>query len=169
DLYASEEGVSAARSGYWPTLGAFLSGSLSNPEIDRITDNKNLQWGVNFRWNLFDQFRTNEGIQNAIARKRNAEIALVQAERDIGVEVKKAMLDLEASSKSVEVSRKGLVAAQEDYKIAEERYNLGAGTLLDLLVANASLVNAQVVLVNSVTTYIFSKFKVEYALGERTY
>jgi outer membrane protein len=169
DVYASDEGVTAARSGYWPTLGAFLSGSMSNPELGSLSDNTNLRWGINFRWDLFDQFRTNEGIQNAVARQRNAEIALVQAERDIGVEVKKAMLDLEASAKSVEASRKALVAAQEDYKIAEERYNLGAGTLLDLLVANASLVNAQVILVNSVTTYIFSTFNVEYALGERTY
>jgi outer membrane protein len=169
DLFASEKGVTTAESGYWPTLDAFASYGLQNPEFNRLSDNKNLQWGVSFRWNLFDQFRTNEGIQNAIARKRNAEIALVQTERDIGVQVKKAMLDLEASAKSVWVSRKALVAAQEDYKIAEERYNLGAGTLLDLLVANASLVNAQVVLVNSVTTYNFSQFNLEYSLGERVY
>ncbi len=169
NLFASEKGVTAAESGYWPSVGAFASYGLQNPEFNRISDNKNLQWGVNLRWNLFDQFRTNEGIQNAVTRKRNAEIALIQAERDIGVEVKKALLDLEASAKSVEVSRKALVAAEEDYKIAEERYNLGAGTLLDLLVANASLVNAQVVLVNSVTTYVLSKFNLEYAIGERTY
>jgi outer membrane protein len=169
DLRASEKGVTAAESGYWPVVDAFASYGLQNPEISNITNNKNLQWGVGLRWNLFDQFRTNQGIQNAIAQQRNAEIALVQAERDIGVEVKKAMLDLEAAAKSVEASRKALVAAEEDYKIAQERYNLGAGTLLDLLVANASLVNAQVVLVNSVTTYIYSKFSLEYAIGERAY
>jgi outer membrane protein len=169
NLRASEKGVTAAESGYWPAVDAFASYGLQNPEIDLLSNNKNLQWGIGIRWNLFDQFQTNRGIQNAMTQQRNAEISLVQAERDIGVEVKKAMLDLEASAKSVEASRKALVAAEEDYKIAEERYNLGAGTLLDLLVANASLVSAQVVLVNSVTTYIFSKFNMEYALGERAY
>ncbi len=104
-----------------------------------------------------------------MATQRNAEISLVQAQRDINVDVKKALLDLEAARKQYEVSQKGLVSATEDRKIAEERYNLGAGTLLDLLVANANLVNAQANQVNAVYNFITAKRNVEYALGEKQY
>jgi len=65
-----------------------------------------------------------------MVNSRNAQVNLIQAEKDISVEVKKALLDLESARKSWDVSLKVLKSATEDRKIAEERYNLGAGTLL---------------------------------------
>jgi len=169
EVSAAEDGVTVARSGYWPSVGAFASYGQGNEKFSGLSDNKTLNWGIGLNWNLFDQFRTNEALQSAQVSRRNAELSLAQAERDIGVEVKKALLDLDAAAKSVEVSRKAQVSAQEDYKIAEERYNLGAGTLLDRLVANASLVNAQVTRVNAIAGYLVTKFNLEYVIGERTY
>jgi len=166
---ASQSGVTTARSGYFPVIGASAGYGLSNPELSRISTNKSLNWGISFRWNLFDAFQTNQSLQSAVATKRNAEISLVQTERNINVEIKKALLDLEAARKQYEVSQKGLLSATEDRKIAEERYNLGAGTLLDLLTGNAGLVNAEANVINASYNYIISQRNVEYALGERTY
>jgi outer membrane protein TolC len=52
-----------------------------------------------------------------------------------------------------------------DRKIAEEKYNLGAGTLLDLLVATANYTTALSNKVNAVVGYLLSKKQAEYALG----
>lgn len=166
---AAGAGVTAARSGYFPSVAAFAGYSLSNDEIARLSDNTNVSWGLSLRWNLFDQFRTNEALQSATAEERNAELTRLQTERDITVEMKKALLDLDASRKALEVSQKALVSAREDRRIAEERYNLGAGTLLDLLVANAGLVNAEANMVNASYGYIISLRGFEFALGERTF
>jgi outer membrane protein len=166
---AAESGVSVARSGYFPNISASAGYGLSSAQLSRISDNKSLNWGINFRWNLFDGFNTNQNLQTASVTKRNAEITLVQAERNVNVDIKKAVLDLDAARKQYDVSQKGLVSASEDRKIAEERYNLGAGTLLDLLTANAGLVNAEANKVNAVYNYIIAKRNVEYAIGERAY
>lgn len=168
-FHAGESGVTAARSGYFPSVSASAGYGWSNQEFSRISDNKNISWGVNIRWNIFDAFQTNQALQSAIATRRNAEIALLQAERSISVEVKKALLDLDAARKQLEVTQKGLVSATEDRRIAEERYNLGAGTLLDLLVANAGYVNASANNVNAFYFYVITKRNFEYVLGERTY
>ena len=169
ELSSAESGVTSARSGYFPSVSAFTSLNLSNTEVGTIAENKNLNWGVSLRWNVFDAFRTNQSLQSAIATQKAAESSISQAERDITVQVKKALLDLEASRKQAEVSQKGLISATEDRKIAEERYNLGAGTLLDLLTANAGLVNAQANEINATYNYFISKRNLEYVIGERTY
>lgn len=169
NLSSSESGVTVARSGYLPSVSAFAGMSWTNERLGDLTKYMGLSWGLNVSWTLFDGFATNQAIQSALASQRNAEISLVQSERNISVEVRKAMLDLEAAKKQYEVSQKALVSATEDRKIAEERYNLGAGTLLDLLVANAGLVNAEANLVNASYNYVISKRNVEYVLGERTY
>jgi outer membrane protein len=168
-LNAAESGVTAARSGYFPVANASAGYSISNTALSKISDNKRIQWGIGLQWTLFDGFQTNQSLQTAIAAKRNAEISLAQTERNIGVDIKKALLDLEAARKQYDVSQKGLTSATEDRKIAEERYNLGAGTLLDLLTANANLVNAQANKVNAVYNFIIAKRNMEYVLGERTY
>ena len=169
NLDASSSTVTMARAGYFPSLSAQAGLSGNNDNISNLFDYKTIYWGVRLSWTLFDGFATNQSIQSASASKRNAEITLAQTERSISVEMKKALLDLDAAMKQYEVSQKGLTSASEDRKIAEERYNLGAGTLLDLLVASASFVSAEANVVNASYNYIIAKRNVEYVLGERTY
>lgn len=170
-FHAADAGVSAARSGYFPSLSAFAGYSLANEELSRLrlNDNNVVNWGLSLNWTLFDGFQTNKALQAAAVETRNAEIAVKQAERDISVEIKKTLLDLEASRKALEVTQKGLRSAQEDRRIAEERYNLGAGTLLDLLVANANLVTAEANKINATYDFFIAMRTMEYVLGERTY
>jgi outer membrane protein TolC len=166
---AAEGAVTSARSGYLPSINASAGYGLIGDQFSTLSDTKSLSWGLSLRWNIFDGFGTNQALQSAQVQKRNAELALQQTQRNINVDIKKALLDLDAARKQYEVSLKGLVSSTQDYRIAEERYNLGAGTLLDLLTASANLVNAQANKVNASYNYITSKRNVEYALGERAY
>ena len=166
---AADAGVTSARSGYLPSISANAGYTLNGDQFSTLSDRKSLDWGISLRWNIFDGFGTNQALQSAQVQRKNADLALQQTQRSIGVEVKKAMLDLEAARKQYEVSQKGLTSATEDRKIAEERYNLGAGTLLDLLTGNANLVNAEANKINAAYNYITAKRNLEYVLGEKTY
>jgi len=170
NLDAAGAGITAAQSSYFPALG--LSGGYGNSsdELGMLSLNKNysLNAGVNLRWNLFDGFAREAQVEQAKVTERNAEVQLRQYEKDVAVDVRKAFLDLEAAKKSWDVSEKVLVSAAEDRRIAEERYNLGAGTLLDLLVANATYVNAQAARVNSVAGFLNARYNMEFAVGDRT-
>lgn len=167
---AAESGVRGASSTYWPSVNASASYGMFSNTLDALSvRDYNLNWGISLRWLLFDGFGREQQVQSAKVSRTNAELDLAQAEKDIAVEVKKALLDLDASRKAWEVSQKALVSAGQDRRIAEERYNLGGGTLLDLLVANASYVSAQANLVNSIAGFLISKYNAEFVLGERSF
>lgn len=168
-LNAASWGVTGAHRGYIPSVYASAGYNLSSNRLANLNDSKGLLWGISIRWSLFDGFVTNQSIQTAKASERNAELSLAQLERTITVELKKALLDLQAARKQYEVAQKGVISASQDRRTAEERYHVGAGTLLDLMVANANFVNAEVNKINAAYNFIISRRNVEYALGERIY
>ena len=159
----------SAISRYYPGVTANASYSLNNTELSNLTQNKGLSWGLNISWTLFDGFLTNQSVQTAKVEQMNAELNVLQTERNVSVDVKKALLNLESGRKQYTASIKSLQSATQNQKVAEERYNLGAGTLVDLLTANAGLVNAEASKINAAFNYIMSKMNLDLAIGNVSY
>jgi outer membrane protein len=167
NLNAAEAGITSAKSGYWPSLNASAGYRLSSQEISLLKDNNTLNWGLNFSWTLFDGFRTNQGVQIADVSRMNAELTLQQSERNINVAIMKAYLQLVAARSQYDASSKGLVSATEDRRITQERYNLGAGTLLDIQTASANYTNAAVNKINAAYNFHNAVKNIEYAIGAK--
>jgi outer membrane protein TolC len=125
--------------------------------------------GLSLSWQLPEIFGAMRQIQSANIQKKNAVLQLQQKERDISVELKKALLDLEASRKQYVASQKAQVAAEQDRKTAEAKYNLGSGTLLDLQVANTTYLNAQLTTLFTAYNYYNLKKNLDLVIGEKKY
>ncbi len=166
---AASSAVTVARGAHFPSVSAFVSYGLNSSEIDKLRDNRNLLWGLNISFPLFNGWQTTNQVQQAKINLRNAEEQLSQAERQVQVDIKKSLLDLEAAQKQVQVTTESVISATEDRRIAEEKYNLGAGTLLDLLTANANYTLALSNKVNAAYNYFLIKKQVEYNLGKIAY
>ena len=142
---------------------------MSADTLTNLGKKSNANFGLSFSFPIFSGFRTSVAVEQAKLRLNTAEEQLHQTKRRIQVEVKKAILDLESAHKQREVSQKNIIASNEDRRIAEERYTLGAGTLLDLLIANANNTRALSDKVNADYDFLIAKQQLILAVGKERY
>lgn len=163
--HAAGSAVSAAQAGHFPTISLFASHGYFANQLSLLRDNRSTSWGLQVSLPIFSGFRVDNQVQQARVSERNALEQLKQTERKLKVDIRKALLDLEAAEKQVDVTRKSVISAEQDHRIAEEKYNLGAGTLLDLLIANANYVSAVSNKVNAIYNYNLVKKQFEFVTG----
>ncbi len=165
NVKSADASMTIARAGHFPTVSASGSFGYNNNELSNITDNRGLQLSLSVSLPIFNGFATQNQVEQSQVSYKNAQEGLNQSRRQITVDIRKALLDLEASQKQVMVTQTSVQSAEMDRKIAEEKYNLGAGTLLDLLIANANYTTSLSNKVNAVIGYLLSKKQTEFALG----
>lgn len=168
-LNIADNNISSTWSDYYPTLSTYATIRSSTPDFKDVIDKRSYNYGLSLSWRLPELFSSYSRIEGAKISKSNAELQLEQKARDISVEMKKALLDLDAARKQYEVSQKNVLAASQDRRVAEEKYNLGSGTLLDYQVANTAYLNAQVTKVNNAYSYLMLKRSLELVIGEKKF
>lgn len=169
-LRSSEKSVGIAQSGHYPSLSAFAGFGWGNTELKEFTnkDYTRFQYGLQLQVPIFSRFLVSSAVQNAEIEKIDAQTTVSTLQRSISADMRKALNNLASAEKNLDITKRTLVSAQEDQRIATERYSLGAGTLLDVIVANSNLTAAQSDAVNGTFNYLIARKQVEYQLGTIT-
>jgi outer membrane protein len=137
--------------------------------VNQLFKSRNYSLGLSLNIPIFSRFSTENQVQFAKVNAMNKEIEVSDLERQIKKNLKSTFLDLEAAEKALEVGKRNVVAAEENRKIESEKYSLGAGTLLNVLVANSEFTNAQTNYINAQFAYITLKEQLKYYLGVINY
>lgn len=165
NLESAYDGITIARSGHLPTLTNSINYGVGADQVKKMFDNRNLTVGLSLNIPIFSGFAVENRSQFAEVLVENRKIELTELERDIKKSIQKTYLNLQAAEKGLKVSEKNVLAAQENLKIESEKYSLGAGTLLNVLVANSEFTNAQTNFINSQFAYITLSEQLKYYLG----
>ncbi|PIS46010.1 MAG: hypothetical protein COT22_02255 [Ignavibacteria bacterium CG08_land_8_20_14_0_20_37_9] len=99
----------------------------------------------------------------------NTKEDLSALERQIKIEVKQGYLNFVAGEKRLEVSKKNVVAAEENRKINYERYSLGSGTILNVLQADRDYTQALTERINAKFEFFKQRDNLLNALGKLSY
>jgi outer membrane protein len=168
-LRGADRSVQVARAGHYPQLSAFAQYGWTNNVFQwgLLTDSDlgRFSYGLSLNIPIFSRFSVSAAVESAEIDRLNAETSVRELRRTIAAELQKASNELAAAEKNLEITRRTLLSAKEDHRIASERYALGAGTLLDLIVANSNLTSAQSDLINATFNYLVVRRQVEYQLG----
>ena len=165
DLESANDGITKAWSGYMPRLTGSANFSTFANKVDELFKSRSYSLGLTLSIPIFSNFNTENQVEFAKVNEMNKKIVVSDLERQIKKNLRSTFLNLQAAEKALEVGKRNIVAAQENLKIESEKYSLGAGTLLNVLVANSEFTNAQTNFINAQFSYITLSEQLKYYLG----
>jgi outer membrane protein len=155
----------ARNSEIYPTISGFSSYNLSGINIGSMSNTKVFTLGINLTYPIFEGFQLDNVRQQAEVTYRSANEDVSQLERQIDVNIKKAILDLKSLVKQVEITERGIKSSEQDKLMAEESYRVGLVTLLDVQTATTTYNNALITKSNLIFNFQFSQKQLEYFQG----
>lgn len=169
NLESYNDNITIAKSGHLPRLSGNINYSSFSNQVSTIFDSRNYSAGLTLSIPIFSGFSVSNAVQSAQVDAMNYELQVRDSERLIKQEIQKSFLNLEAAKKGLAVTEKNVSAAEENLKIEQEKYNLGSGKLLDVLIANTTYQNAKTNFINAQFSYIRLSDELKYNLGVLDY
>ena len=169
--------IAVAKAGKLPTVSASYSfgtvytytdieSAVSQPGyFDQILDNSGHSLGVSVSIPIFDKHATKIGVQRAQIQKEIAEYTLENERTNLRAIVERAYIDAKTSLKTFEASQKSVLAQEEAFRTAQERYDLGVLTSYDFDQVRNQLVNAQSSFIRAKYNFIFRSKFLEFYYG----
>lgn len=162
----AEASVSATKSGFRPSVSAVIQGSMSGEGAFKA-DHVNEQWtaGIELSWDIFDNKVTSAQVQQAKAQQRKAESVARQQLEEIRLEIREAYTNLKIAEKNIGVTFGAVKQAEEQYLIAQVRYEEGVDTNLIVMDAQEKLTEARTNYTAALYNFHTSKAQLEKAMG----
>lgn len=174
---SAEYGMKIAKAGYYPSLQ--LSGNLfsnyadqpknefSNfdPFSDQMRNNLSQSLGLSLNIPLFSNFSNRAGVQRARAQYQISQVAELEAKNLLRQDIETAYNQAMASEQSYQATLFRVESLKESFRVAQQRFDLGAINSVDFQVAQNNLFNAQADLLNAKYTYIFRVKVLDFYLG----
>lgn len=164
---AAQARQSSARALYLPTVGVSYSknGSGNSGLGGNNAFNYGGQLSFSLSYPLFNQFNREEQVLRARVSRENADAALRDAElaaRQISV----TSLDaLHTAMQRVEAARIAVVAAEEDLRVQQARYEMGLSTIVDVLTSQTQLNQARADLIAARFDARIARAQIEALIG----
>ncbi len=170
DLAASMHALRSRWASYLPTLSASYNytrsiGTVAYPVVENYSSNRGT-YGFRINLNILDGFSRERSLVLAKIDRNNANAYLAETKNLVTSNIKTAYYEITQYREAKRVANENVASATEDLKITQEKYNLGAATILDLLNSQVSLKRTQVSLIQADFDLNLSIAKLENAMGK---
>jgi outer membrane protein TolC len=164
---AAELEQQVASSGYWPSLS--LSAQYGRGGADVLFFQPGLEnvasAGLTLRWDLFSGFSTDARTQRAALTRRIVELNMEQTERELEASVRQSHEALQAQLLATELAAENRKAAASSLVLAQERFNAGVGSTLEVRDAQLKLTQAELTLLENRIDVELARFALTRAMG----
>lgn len=162
---AARASVKASKAAWWPQLN--LSGRYSyngnSGQNYQFFDSRSATLALSYP--IFNNFQRDQSIVNAEATAASAQSTAEDARRQVDASLTARLAELEAARAQIDITATSLQAATEDLRVNQERYRLGAATIVDVLSSQEALSQAEVDVVQARYNYVVAKAQIEALIG----
>jgi outer membrane protein TolC len=156
-------GRKIAQLAYLPTIGGALTYSRDNEYFNRVynkklDENYSATIGLQMDLNIFKGFADKAEVTRQSLSYAKAQEDLTEKKRLLKTDVTQAFNILKANKEIAEINAINLEAANEDLRLAQERYKIGAGTLLEVIDAQYAVTQAR-------STWVTARYNYQIALA----
>lgn len=166
----SRANLAIARSNLLPSLSASAgydrSGFLLADLYRELDKNWSYSIGLNVSFPIFNGLQTRTQVATRKYQLSIAQQNYQDATLSVKMQVDNLIQQLHTYNEIISLNELNLQSAEEDLRLAKERYNIGQATLLDVLDAQASLTNAQRILVYAKFDAKTQEAQLEAAMGQ---
>jgi outer membrane protein len=160
---AARGALDEARSQFGPRLSA--DWRFGWRDSAWLPEDRDWSAGLTVQWPLFDGGARARASGRTRANLSQAEATLSARQLEVRQEVWVARSRLDESYEAARASEALVTDAEESLRVARERYRLGAGTLTDLLDADASLARAAAARVQALLDYRTARATFDWSVG----
>lgn len=170
-VVASREARAAEAASKWSAYSAYaptvrLTGGLDWFSFDFPPRERSWSIRAIVSYPLFDGFRREAAVQRARASERAALARLNDARLGARVEVESRVQEIESQERRVAIAERAVELAREDLRVQEERYQIGAATILELQTSQTSLAEVEAAWVGERQSLGVAVARLEAVLGE---
>ena len=166
---AARAQVWTARAQYWPSLTLSYSDNRQGPKSPDLPLFGNLpdsyRWSFGVSWPLFNGFVREQNQVNASVNRDNAEAVAADTRRQVNAQLTQQIAAMTTAYAKIDIAHANVDAATEDLRVQNERYRVGAATILDLLTSQTALTTAEGNLVQARFDYLIARAQVEALVG----
>ena len=167
---AARASVWDARAAYLPTINASYRTSSQGIQQpwEGFDNNRNLN-SLTFAlsWTLFNGFQREQSNTQAGTARDVAEARAADTRRQVRAQLTQQLAAMATTYEAIAIARANLAAATEDLRVQNERYRVGAATILDLLTSQTALTQAEVNVVQTRFNYLIARAQVEAVVGRQ--
>lgn len=174
-IESAKRNVKVAQSGYYPTIDFSAGYSTSSYRIydydntywkDQLRDNQRKSFGFSLNIPLFNRFQTRNQVRAAKLSVENNRLALDNIKLSLYKEIQQAYQNAVAAQSKFTSTEKAYEAADESFKYARERYDVGKSTVFELNEAQTKLLSSKSEQVQSKYDFLFRAKILDFYRGE---
>jgi outer membrane protein len=162
-LRVADANVAVSKSSYFRSVSASYSQNWNGRQVSVLNNTWSARLSMSYP--IFNGFVREAGVVRSNVNQEAAIARYEDTKRQVNSQLTQFLLALQSADIRMDLATASREAAEEALRVQQERYRLGAATIVEVLASQVNLDQAEVDIVQARLDYLTSKAQIEALIG----